>query len=52
MQAQAAYGPTPYPFLASLASFFLDDDVDGGAPIRCQRLRPEQCDDEDVMMMV
>ena len=42
VQAQAAYSPTPYPYgffgklLASLASFFLDDDVDG-APIRCQR---------------
>ena len=42
VQAQAAYSPTPYPYgffgklLASLASFFLDDDV-VGAPIRCQR---------------
>ena len=35
--------------MASLASFF-DDGVDG-APIRCQKLRPEQCDD-DVMMML
>ena len=34
MQAQAAYSSTPYP-MASLASFFLDVDVDG-APIRCQ----------------
>ena len=29
---------------------FFDDDVDG-APMRSQRQRPEQCD-EDVMMMV
>ena len=42
VQAQAAYSPTPYPcgffgkLLASLASYFLDDDVDG-APICCQR---------------
>ena len=34
VQAQAAYSPTPYPYL--LASFFFDDDVDG-APIRCQK---------------
>ena len=34
VQAQAAYAPMPYPF--SLASFLLDDDVDG-APMRCQR---------------
>ena len=42
VQAQAAYSPTPIRMASwqascfFLASFFLDDDVDG-APIRCQR---------------